>query len=82
MLRRIVRRTTAGSFRNDSVRVKAVGLLDDEEILIDSGGGVLFGRGRKEAQLRFDDLRSLQRQIASLTKKKSCREAQATTTGS
>jgi hypothetical protein len=74
-LRQILRRTVPGDFRKDSVRVKIIGLLD-EEVFIDSGGGVLFGRTRKEAQLRFNDLNSFKRQIATQTKRRACREAQ------
>jgi hypothetical protein len=73
-LRQILRRTVPGDFRKDSARVKVIGLLD-EEVFIDSGGGVLFGRSRKEAQLRFNDLNSFKRQIATQTKRRACREA-------
>ena len=73
-LRRMLRRSVPGDFHKDSVRVKLVGLVD-EEVFIDRGGGMLFGRERKEMQLRLTDLNWLKRQIISQTKRKICREA-------
>src|SRR5689334_3330096 len=73
-LRRMLRRSVPGDFHKDSVRVKLIGLVD-EEVFIDRGGGVLFGWERKETQLRLTDLNWLKRQITSQTKRKICREA-------
>lgn len=76
-LRKMLRRTVPGTFRGDAVRLKIVGLLDDE-VLIDRGGGVRFGPGGKEAQLRNDDLRVL----GTLMKRQICREGKASKTRS
>ncbi|HEX2386035.1 MAG TPA: hypothetical protein VHL99_05695, partial [Candidatus Binatia bacterium] len=75
-LRKMFRRTVPGTFRSDAVRLKAVGLVDDE-LLVDRGGGVRFGAGGKEAQLRNDDLRAL----GTLMKRQICREGKARSRG-
>jgi hypothetical protein len=68
-LRRTLRTAAPGSFDNNQVRVKAVGLLD-QEVFVDKKGGVLFGRGGRERQLLNDGFRSLQRTIVSVAKKR------------
>ena len=75
-LRRTLRAATTGGFDNSQVRVKAVGLLD-QEVFIDKKGGVLFGRGGRERQLLDNGLRSVQRTISAVAKKR-CQSAKKT----
>ncbi|HKA34564.1 MAG TPA: hypothetical protein VKH64_15205 [Candidatus Binatia bacterium] len=78
-LRRTLHAASRGSFDNNQVRVKAVGLLD-QEVFIDKKGGVLFGRGGRERQLLGDGLHSVQRTISALAKKR-CQAAKPTIGG-
>ncbi|HEY1371873.1 MAG TPA: hypothetical protein VGH50_05340 [Candidatus Binatia bacterium] len=68
-LRRTLRMATTGGFDNNQVRVKAVGLLD-EEVFIDKKGGVLFGRGGRQRQLLDSGLKSVEKVIGSVAKKR------------
>jgi hypothetical protein len=68
-LRRTLRMATTGSFDNNQVRFKAVRLLD-EEVFIDKKGGVLFGRGGRQRQLLDNGLRSVEKLIGSVAKKR------------
>jgi hypothetical protein len=68
-LRRTLRAASTGRFDNNQVRVKAVGLLD-QEVFIDKKGGVLFGRGGRERQLLDSPLKSTGKMIGSLAKKR------------
>ena len=67
-LRQRLRTASTGSFDNNQVRVKAVGLLD-QEVFIDKKGGVLFGRGGRERQLLPDGFRSVERTMSAVAKK-------------
>ena len=68
-LRRTLRTASTGSFDNNQVRVKAVGLLD-QEVFIDKKGGVLFGRGGRQRQLLDNGFHSVQRTISAAAKKR------------
>jgi hypothetical protein len=68
-LRRTLRTATRGSFDKNQVRFKALRLLD-EEVFIDKKGGVLFGSGGRERQLLDTGLRSVEKLIGSIAKKR------------
>jgi hypothetical protein len=68
-LRRTLRTASTGRFDNNQVRFKAVKLLD-EEVFIDKKGGVLFGRGGRERQLLDSSLKSVEKMVGSIAKKR------------